>query len=134
MSNEYRDDQRRGGVRGEDDAEDIIDACEPICYVRNLIIPHPTRANSWWEKDFLVYTRQEHLFCIETKTYRGTISYPRRHRTVSPGKGRPPQASGDTYDYSRIVQEKEGETRWSSPTLWRRPGSTFPISRRTCAA
>ncbi len=43
MANVELDDQERGGMLGEQYAEYIIDDGPNGCYIRNPIIPHPTK-------------------------------------------------------------------------------------------
>ena len=75
MANVELDDQERGGMLGEQYAEYIIDDEPHGCYIRNPIIPHPTKRGLYLETDFLVYVRGT-LYCVEIKNFRGRVYYP----------------------------------------------------------
>lgn len=114
FSHENREGIERGGMLGEEYAESIIDDGQNGCYVRNPIIPHPTRPGIFFETDFLVYMRGI-LFCVEIKNFRGRVYYPVRYRTTFVEKGwfifkrHVPQVVIDGYDYSKMIQEKVGQ-------------------------
>jgi hypothetical protein len=102
----------RKGALGEQYAAQIIYDSEGS-WIRNPIIPHPTKPGFTLEADFLVYTRGN-LFCVEIKNYKGRISYAPKYRAVQVeqrgifGSRYVPQTVIDGYDDSRILQEKVG--------------------------
>ncbi len=114
MSRVELDDAGRGGMRGEQYAESIIDDGENGCYIRNPMIPHPRKRGLFLETDFLVYV-QGSLYCVEVKNYRGRVYYLARYRTVFMEKGwfifkqHVPQVVLEGYDYSKMVQQKMGQ-------------------------
>lgn len=106
------DDRAKIGALGEQYAARLIDDSEGS-WIRNPIIPHPTKPGYTLEADFLVYTRGN-LFCVEIKNYKGRISYVPKYRTVQVeqrglfGSRFVPKTVIDGYDESRILQEKVG--------------------------
>lgn len=113
MSQVELDGVDRGGMLGEQYAESIIDDGQQACYIRNPLIPHPTRRGTFLETDFLVYV-QGSLYCVEVKNYRGRVYYPAHYRTIFVERGwfifkrHVPQVICDGYDYSKMVQQKMG--------------------------
>jgi len=116
MANVELDDQERGGMLGEQYAEYIIDDGPNGCYIRNPIIPHPTKRGLYLETDFLVYVRGT-LYCVEIKNFRGRVYYPAHSHMIYVEKGwfifkrLVPQMVFDGYDYSKMIQEKMGHYR-----------------------
>lgn len=112
LSHVELDDRAKIGALGEQYAAQVIHEGEGS-WVRNPIIPHPTKPGYMLETDFLVYTKGN-LFCIEIKNYKGRISYAPRYRTAQVGQRGffgsqyVVQNAFDGYDESRILQEKMG--------------------------
>jgi Nuclease-related domain len=112
LSHVELDDRAKIGALGEQYAAQVIDDSEGN-WIRNPIIPHPTKPGYTLEADFLVYTRGN-LFCVEIKNYKGRISYAPKYRTVQVEQRDflvsryVPQTIIDGYDDSRILQEKVG--------------------------
>ena len=123
----------RGGAIGEDYAAMVIDDGQQGCYIRNPLIPHPTKRGVFLETDFLVYM-QGNLYCVEIKNYRGQVYYPETHKTVLVEKGwfifkrRVPQVVVDGYDYSKMIQRKMGH-RGEPPTLREMPNPIHKTQR-----
>jgi hypothetical protein len=110
LSRVENDAQTRGGMRGEDYAEYIIESGQDLS-VRNPIIPHPNRRGYYLETDFLVYSRGT-LYAVEIKNYRGKVYYPTRSHVEQVQKGwfifkrSVPVTVVDGFDYTKLVQEK----------------------------
>ena len=113
LSNVALDGKDRGGIRGEEEAQFIIDDDQNGCSIRNPIIPHPRRRGFYLETDFLVYTYGT-LYCVEIKNYRGKVAYPAIYRTVYSKKGwfifsRTVETQVfDHYNYTKMTQTKMG--------------------------
>ena len=123
----------RGGMLGEAYAETVIDDGQQGSYIRNPMIPHPTRRGLFLETDFLVYM-QGSLYCVEIKNYRGQVYYPVRYKTVFVTKGwfifkrRVQQVVADGYDYSKMVQRKSGR-KGDAPTIREMPNPLLKTQR-----
>jgi hypothetical protein len=111
MSSVELDERDKGGMRGEQIAEDIIVEGANEGYIRNPLLQHPRKPGVFFETDLLVYENGT-LFCIEIKNFRGRVYYPSVYRIVHVTQGwfvfkrQVEREVFDHYDISQMVQEK----------------------------